>query len=399
MKLLLLIFLLLPALCAAQIRTGADRLVAERLDLVRGKRVGLVTNQTGRLSTGTYLVDTLRTLGVAVTALFGPEHGIRGVAGPGETVNDSVDERTGIPVFSLYGAVSEPSPAMLRRVDVLVYDIQDVGARFYTYISTMALCMDAAARAGIPFIVLDRPNPLGGLLVDGPVLEDSLKSFVGLLPVPVVYGLTIGELARMTNGEGWLPSGKHADLTVVPVAGWQRAMTWRDTDLPWIAPSPNIPSPEAALAYPATCFIEATNLSEGRGTVAPFQLFGAPFVDASRLATALAELHLPGVAWGPAEFVPEASKQQGKTCYGVRMDVTAFSAYRPLTVAAWILRTLSLQCGDRLQVRAPALTRLAGTHDVGQAMCGRLSIDAVVSRWAQKTKEFERRSAPYRLYQ
>ncbi len=394
----LLLLLLLPVLCAAQVRTGADRLAGERLELVRGKRVGLITNQTGCVSSGAYLVDTLRALGVTVTALFGPEHGIRGAAAPGETVSDSVDAGTGIPVFSLYGAATRPSPEMLRRVDVLVYDIQDVGARFYTYISTMALCMDAAASAGIPFIVLDRPNPLGGELVDGPMLEDSLKSFVGLLPIPVVYGLTIGELARMANGEQWLPSGKKADLTVVPLEGWRRSMLWRDTGLSWIAPSPNIPTPEAALAYPATCFIEATNLSEGRGTPAPFQQFGAPFVDAGRLAAALTALHLPGVSWTPAEFTPQSSKQQGKACHGVRLEVTDYSVYRPLTVAAWILRTLSLQCGEGLELRSAALTRLAGTHDLERTTRGQLQIPRAVAVWARDSAVFAARSAPYRLY-
>ncbi|MEK9136788.1 MAG: DUF1343 domain-containing protein, partial [Bacteroidota bacterium] len=227
--------------------------MSKELNLVKGKKVGLITNHTGRLSSGQHLVDTLLAQGISVVALFGPEHGVRGEAAAGEKVGDTIDAKTGIPVFSLYGKTRTPTSDMLRDVDVLVYDIQDVGARFYTYISTMGLCMKAAIESGIPFIVLDRPNPLGGLKVEGPILEDSLKSFVGMYPIPLVYGLTCGELAMMINGEGWLATSAKADLTVVRMEGWTRSMLWDDTGLSWIRPSPNIPTPVTALVYPGTC--------------------------------------------------------------------------------------------------------------------------------------------------
>ena len=390
--------LFLPALCLCQVHTGADVLVEKRLDLLAGKRIGLITNLTGRLSNGVPLVDTLRALGIPVTALFGPEHGIRGTGEAGETVSDSLEAKTGIPVHSLYGATRKPTAAMLRDIDVLVYDIQDVGARFYSYISTMVLCMEAAAEAGLPFIVLDRPDPLGGLLVDGPLMEDSLESFVGMLPIPAVYGLTSGELARMVNGEGWMAGGRRVDLIVVGMEGWRRWMSWRDTGLPWIPPSPNIPSPEAALAYPATCFVEATNISEGRGTDHPFELVGAPFLDPDSLAGALTALEAPGVRWTRASFTPQASKFRNEVCRGVRLEVTAAGHYRPLETGIRLLRAMREQCPSRFQLRTSSLARLAGSTSVGKAVEGWVSIKSVVDAWASGIARFKQRSRCYRLY-
>ncbi len=252
--------------CSAAVKTGADILVERRLDLVKGKQVGLITNHTGRLSTGEFLVDALRARGVHVVALFAPEHGIRGQAQAGASVQNETDSATGIPVYSLYGATTRIQQSMLKGIDLLIYDIQGLPVRFYTYLSTMGLSMEAAAEAGIPFIVLDRPDPLGGQIVDGPIMQDSLKSFVGMYPLPVVYGLTCGELAQMINRERWLSNGVQANLTVVPVEGWTRGMSWGETGLTWYPPSPNIPTAATAFVYPATCFIEGTNLSEGRGT-------------------------------------------------------------------------------------------------------------------------------------
>jgi uncharacterized protein YbbC (DUF1343 family) len=289
--------------CQPRVSTGADVLVAEHLDLLKGKRVGLITNHTGRVSSGEFLVDVLLGKKINVVALFGPEHGIRGEAAAGDAVDDGVDDQTGIAVYSLYGATRKPTPTMLEGVDILMYDIQDVGVRFYTYISTMGLAMEAAAEHGIPFVVVDRPNPIGGLKLDGPVLIDSLRSFVGMYPIPVAYGLTCGELAVMIKSEGWLDLAK-LDLTVIWMEGWKRTMLWDDTGCPWVRPSPNIPTPATALVYPATCFIEATNVSEGRGTERPFHFIGAPFIDGGTLSGKLNALRLPGVRFSPTEFTP-----------------------------------------------------------------------------------------------
>lgn len=251
------------------VKLGNDVLVERHLQLLEGKRVGLIVNHTARLSSGQYLVDMLVQRGIVIVALFGPEHGIRGEGLAGEKISDTKDEKTGIPIYSLYGKTRKPTAEMLANVDMLVYDIQDVGVRFYTYISTMGLCMAAAAEKGIPFIVLDRPNPLGGEKVDGPILDDSLKSFVGMYPIPIVYGLTCGELAKMINAEGWFATKESGllnrlkcNLTVITMEGWKRKMPWGDTGLEWVPPSPNIKSAQTALVYPMTCLIEATNISE-----------------------------------------------------------------------------------------------------------------------------------------
>lgn len=383
---------------AEPVRVGADILVRDRLAVLQTKRVGIITNHTGRLSNGTPLVDTLVARGIRVTALFGPEHGIRGAAAAGEKLADARDPATGIPVYSLYGAVRKPTAAMLANVDLLLYDIQDVGVRFYTYISTMALAMEAAAERGIPFVVLDRPNPLGGTLTDGPVRVDSLTSFVGHLPVPVVYGLTCGELARMIAGEGWLAGGVRPDLTVIPMEGWERRMLWTDTGLPWPRPSPNLPTFHCALIYPATCFIEATALSEGRGTDAPFRMVGAPFVDGALLATRLQGHALPGVQWSPVRFTPRSSKHAKVSCGGIRGDVTDPAAFRPMLTALTLLSEIRKAYPAEIGVRPGAMNRLMGSTVPYAELAGGRSPGAIPPLWQEETARFEARAAHYRLY-
>ncbi len=377
---------------------GADVLLAERMDLLRGKRVGLITNQTGRLAAGEFLLDALIGRGVRVTALFGPEHGIRGAEGAGEPVPDSVDAKTHIPVYSLYGRIRKPTPAMLKDVDILLYDIQDVGARFYTYLSTLGLCMESAAEKGIPFVVLDRPNPLGGILTDGPVLPDSLRSFVGMFPVPVIYGLTIGELAAMANREGWLAGGVHADLTVVPMEGWKRSMLWGDTGLPWVPPSPNIRSPQAALVYPATCYLEGTNISEGRGTKEPFQTIGAPFIDGVRLAGLISSLHLPGVSAVDSRFTPGSSKFKGCACSGIRLEFSMSDSLRPVLVGLQILSILTTECGDSLVVNRRGLSRLLGDPGALDLVRGGTGPAIIARRWDAERRNFAAKSSAYYIY-
>jgi uncharacterized protein YbbC (DUF1343 family) len=348
-----------PAITQPVVSTGADLLVSKHLGLLKGKKVGMIINHTSRLQSGVFLLDTLQKSGIVVTALFGPEHGIRGVAAAGEHLSDSVDSVSGVQVFSLYGKHSKPTAEMLRNVDILLYDIQDVGARFYTYISTLKLCMDAAAEHGIPFVVLDRPNPLGGQ-VDGPLLEDSLRSFVGIGPIPVVYGMTCGELASFMNGTGWLSEGRKADLKVIWLEGWNTKMDWSATGLPWVAPSPNIPTPESAIAYPATCFIEATNVSEGRGSNAPFEQFGAPFINSDDLVQALKKKHIPGVAFAPAQFTPVSSKHAGTLCNGVRMTVTNRSLFRPVYTGLTLISVLLRENPDSVRLNHAWLGKLLG---------------------------------------
>ncbi len=383
---------------AAQVLTGADLLVAERLDLLTGKRVALITNHTGRLSTGEPLADELLRRGIRLVRLFGPEHGIRGLAAAGAGVSDSVDVRTGVPVTSLYGRINKPTPELLKNVDLILYDIQDVGTRFYTYISTMALCMEAAAGSSIPFIVLDRPNPQGGELVDGPVLDDSLRSFVGIAPLPVVYGLTCGELAMVLNGERLLGGGIQVDLTVIPMKGWSRNMIWNDCGFLWVPPSPNLRTAEAALVYPATCLIEATNVSEGRGTENPFLTIGAPFIDGKVLADELGKLGLRGLQFSSTTFVPSGSKFKGQQCRGVSISVTDPGLLQPTKVGLSLLVILrNLYPGD-FQMRKTSFERLFGVRGLyDRIMNGDLTTGDIPDFTSESTA-FRETSIKYRLY-
>jgi uncharacterized protein YbbC (DUF1343 family) len=398
---LLLLLLYLPAhsgFPAPRVKAGDDVLLEKRLDMLRGKRIGLITNQTGRTASGEYLLDALIARNVAVTALFGPEHGIRGTGQAGEAVRDSVDGKTQIPVFSLYGPIRKPTPSMLANVDILLFDIQDVGARFYTYLSTMGLCMEAAAEKGIPFVVLDRPNPLGGRLTDGPVLPDSLRSFVGMFPLPVIYGLTIGELAAMANGEAWLAGGLRVDLTVIPMEGWTRGMLWEDTGLPWVPPSPNIRRPETALVYPATCYMEATNISEGRGTEDPFHIIGAPFIDGREFALVLSAEGLTGLRVREVRFTPASSKYRGVGCSGVRMEFMMSDSLRPVSVGIHIISILERTYGDSLTVNRRGLSRLLGDPEALDLIAAGKSPAFVAARWEPALRAYRDRASKYLIY-
>ena len=396
-----LVVLLLAAAsvgASPRVKVGADVLLERRLDLLQNKRIGLVTNHTGRTSAGEFLVDALIRRGIRVTTIFGPEHGIRGEAGAGDEVKDAVDERTGLTVYSLYGAVRKPTPAMLKNVDLLLYDIQDVGARFYTYISTMGLCMEAAAEQGIEFVVLDRPNPLGGLQTEGPVLPDSLRSFVGAFPVPVVYGLTIGELATLVNEQGWLAQKSKARLTVVPIDGWTRKMRWRDTGLPWVPPSPNIRTPEAALIYPGTCFLEATNLSEGRGTDAPFQIIGGPFLRRDGLASALAQSGIKGMTFRDTSFTPVSSKFEGQLCHGVVIQVQDPDLFNPLLFGLTLLEVLYARAPEYLSVNMRSLSRRLGDSGAYDLIAKGTPVTTVAERWNEPLARFKSVARKYWRY-
>lgn len=259
----------------SKVKTGAEVLIEEHLQELEGKKVGLVMNPTARIG-NTHVLDTLLALDVTISALYAPEHGFRGDAGAGEIIEDGVDQATGIPVYSLYGATKKPTREMLEGIDLLLFDMQDVGARFYTYNSTMKYVIEAAAEIGIEVWILDRPNPAGGEYVAGWVLEEGYESFVGMYPIPVAHGLTLGELALMAEGEGWFDTEQKPNVQVISMSGWARDMKWPDTGLDWFPPSPNLPQFENAYVYLGTCFFEGTTLSEGRGTDSPFMTLGAP---------------------------------------------------------------------------------------------------------------------------
>ena len=309
-----------------RLKLGIERL-AEYRAVFAGKRVGLITNQTGIDSMGTPSA-VLLSRSVQLTTLFSPEHGIQGNEREGATIGHSTDPRTGLTVYSLYGNTKRPTPEMLKDIDVLCFDIQDVGARFYTYISTMAYAMEACAQHKKQFVVFDRPNPIGGA-VEGNMLELEYRSFTGYFPIVQRHGMTVGELALLFNTE----YGIHCNLTVIPMEGWDRETFFDELPLIWVPPSPNIPSPQTALVYAGICLFEGTNLSVGRGTTMPFQYLGAPYIDAYRLAEQLNRLGLKGVYFLPAFFTPSLSLYAGQLCGGVQIAVTDRHSFTPVKTA------------------------------------------------------------------
>ncbi|MEM1093372.1 MAG: DUF1343 domain-containing protein [Bacteroidota bacterium] len=392
------------ALPTVTAETGAAAWYDEGFASLRGQRVGLITNHTGRVDT-LHLADALHAAeGVTLAALFGPEHGLRGDADAGEKVDDGIDDATGAPIYSLYGRTRKPTPTMLTNVDVLVFDIQDVGARFYTYISTMGYAMQAAAEAGLPFVVLDRPNPLGGDLVEGWTLEPEHTSFVGAYPIPVVHGLTVGELAQMIKGEGWLDGLDNLDLTVVPMQGWTRAMRWPDTGLPWMPTSPNIPDFETAQVYAGTCFFEGTTASEGRGTETPFLLVGAPDAPHDAITAALNTAGLAGLTFTSEAFTPRSipgmsanPKLKDRSLNGVRLAVTDATALQPVAAGVHVLHAFYQAQPDDF-LKADWLAKLAGTTQFRMLLLDKATPDAIVASWADDVGRFQALREPYLLY-
>jgi uncharacterized protein YbbC (DUF1343 family) len=387
-----------PSISSEGVRPGIEVLLEDSLHLVRGLRVGLITNQTGIDRAGVSSIDRLASHpDVHLVALFSPEHGIRGAAQAGASIDDDVDEGTGLPIFSLYGATVRPTPEMLEGIEILLFDIQDIGTRYYTYVYTMAYAMEGAGAAGIPFVVLDRPNPLGGLLVQGNVLDPALASFVGLYPIPMRHGMTPGELARLFHDE----FGVQGRLQVVPAEGWIRSMGFAETALPWRPPSPNMPNLESALHYPGTCLFEGTNLSVGRGTDRAFQWIGAPWLDGIELARRMTALLLPGVAFHPARFTPSApgdGKFDGVEVGGVRLEVTDPAAYDPAQTGVALLVEARRLSGDRWAWADDHFDRLAGTHRLRIGVEEGRSWTELVSEWEAQLEDFEEIRRPFLLY-
>ena len=382
----------------AAVRLGIDN-VGEHKELFTGKRVGIVANHTSFNSGGKYIVDVLREMeNVRVVALFSPEHGLQGTEEEGKKLDSQSDPKYGLPVYSLYGRVTKPTAEMLAGVDVLVFDIQDVGARFYTYLYTMSLAMEAAAENGKRFVVLDRPNPVNGLQVEGKVLNPQSSSLVGLYPIPVRYGMTIGELARMINSEGWLAGGIKADLTVVPMTGWRRRMWHDQTGLTFIKPSPNMPDVDTAALYPGLCLLEGTNISEARGTSMPFRQFGAPWIDAASLCTRLNELRLPGLRFETTSFTPTYSKFKDQLCHGVRIVITDRAALEPFWAGVQIVNVLFRMNSGRFEWHAAHFDHLCGTDTIREAIAAQSPLDSLKSRWNDECQAFQRNRQKFLAY-
>ncbi|MEQ1688170.1 MAG: DUF1343 domain-containing protein [Sphingopyxis sp.] len=353
---LTLLFAAAPA-AAEPLMLGIDVLLSERGEELAGKHIGLVTNAAAIDGDYRSTLDRLaEASGVHLVALFGPEHGVRGDAQAGAHIADAHDAATGLPVYSLYGATREPSAAMLAGIDLIIIDLPDVGARTYTYAATVIGVLRAAQRAAIAVMLLDRPNPIGGVTVEGPMLDPAFASFVGPFPMPMRHGMTMGELARLFNTE--LAIG--AELHLVSMRGWQRS---DGAAGPWVPPSPNLPTRDSALAYPGMVLVEGTNLSEGRGTTRPFEMIGAPYIDPAALAAAMNARRLPGVRFRGLWFTPTSSKYAGTRVGGVQVHVTDRSAYRPVHTAVALLQVVAQAYPDDFRIEGdnPAFfERLAG---------------------------------------
>lgn len=382
----------------AGVLTGLDVLLRDGPGPLAGRRAGLITNHTGTDRSGASGIDLLHAHpDIELVALFSPEHAITGRAEAGERIDDAIDPRTGLPIRSLYGETRKPTAAMLEDIDVLVFDIQDIGTRYYTYVWTMTLAMQAAAEHGRDFVVLDRPNPIGGALVQGNVLDPAFATFVGLYPVPMRHGLTPGELARLVNDQ----FGIGARLTVVPMAGWTRD-TWYDgTELPWTPPSPNMPHLESAAHYAGTCLFEGTNLSVGRGTPDAFRQIGAPWLDHAELVRRLDARAIAGVRFDTVTFTPASpgdGRHDGVAVRGVRLTVTDRATYDPVHAALATMVEIQRLHADSLTFRTAHFDRLAGTDAVRLALLRGADVHEITAGWDQQIEAFRALRRPYLLY-
>jgi uncharacterized protein YbbC (DUF1343 family) len=384
------------------VNLGLEIFLAEPHEHLAGRRVGLVASPS---SVDAELTSTVERLhqhpDVKLVALFGPEHGLRGEAQAGETVSTYTDRSTNLPVYSLYGDTKKPTPEMLEDVDVLIFDMQDGGVRFYTYLATLAYVMQAAAEADISVIVLDRPTPINGVDVEGPVLENGYESFVGPYPLPIRYGMTMGEIAGLFNRA----FGIGCDLQVVQMTGWTREMWFDETGLPFVPPSPNLPTLSALTFYPGTCLVEGTNISEGRGTTKPFEYIGAPWIDAEALARRLNQLHLPGMRFRPVYFVPTFSKHQGQSCQGVHVHVLDRNQFRTVVTGLHILAAIQAVYPDQFRWRDPwnpgghyPIDLLSGGTLVREHLDASQPVPDLVNSWQENLQRFCELREDFLLY-
>ncbi|MBX3295616.1 MAG: DUF1343 domain-containing protein [Acidobacteria bacterium] len=388
-----------------RVRPGIEVLLNHRIDLLQGQRVGLVCNQATVLPDLRHAADVFfEHPEIELTALFGPQHGIRGDVQDNMIETDhTVDKRTGLPIYSLYSETREPTDAMLENVDTIVFDLQDVGCRIYTFVYTMANCMRAAKRIGKRIVVCDRPNPIGGNAIEGNITEHDFKSFVGQFEIPTRHGMTTGELARMFNEH----FGIGCELEVVTMQGWRRDMWGDETGLAWVLPSPNIPTVDSCVVFPATVHIEGTEMSEGRGTTKPFELNGAPFIDAYDWAAALDSYSFPGVAFRQTNFIPTFQKCAGQLCGGVQIHVTDREAFTPVIVGIAMIKTAYDLYTEHFEWKKDPYEYVfdqnpfdvvCGTDKIRKAIESGASLKEIENSWADGLKDFAEARRAYLLY-
>lgn len=403
---LILIIILSSAVFSQEVLSGADVLLNQHQELLNRKRIGIVTNHTAVLKNGTHLVDALIKIeGINVTTLFGPEHGIRGAAPAGVHVQSGIDDATKLPVYSLYGQTKKPTAEMLKDVDILIFDIQDVGARFYTYISTLFYTIEAGCEFNIPIIVLDRPNPISGLWVDGPVRNNQLKSFVGIAPIPIIHGMTIGELANYFLGEGLIKANPSAPLTVIKISNWKREMFFDETNLTWTNPSPNIPNFETALVYPGTCLIEGTNISEGRGTFEPFVTIGSPFINADDVIREFKKYGHAGIKLSKVTFTPQEipnmaakPKFSGVKCNGIKITVSDRNELKPVEFGITLISILNKLYKSKFEFKTKSFDLLAGNSSIRLQIENGIEPALIISSYKKELEDFKLIRNKYLLY-
>ena len=383
--------------------TGLDR-ISEYESMFTGKKIGVVTNHTAYNIKDQHIIDVFREMqNVEVVALFGPEHGIKGDEAAGEKISNGFLGK--IPVYSLYGKIRKPTPEMLANCDMLVFDIQDIGARYYTYISTMALAMEAAAENNISFIVLDRPNPINGVSIEGNLLEKEFATFVGMFPVPVRHGLTVGEYAKMINGEKWLEKGVPVDLTVIKMQGWKRDMWYDETGLKWRAPSPNIPDLQVATIYPGSCLFEGTNISEGRGTYQPFLKIGAPWFNENTFISVNKILDIPGALFAPISFTPKSiagmsvnPKFKNIAVQGLQIAIKDRDALNAYMAGIELVKFFYGQQKEKFEWRERHFDRLCGTNKIRESIIAGTPLSEINEWCKQGVSTFLRQREKYLLY-
>ena len=406
-----LLFFLTTFSCCQQsqelktVNFGDEIFIEKHLDIVKGRQVGIVTNQTGVLSNGVSIIDTLVKLGINVTAIFSLEHGFIGNFAAGENIENYTDKKTGIPVYSLYGWNKKPTKESFENIEIILFDVQDIGARFYTYISTLFYVLQSAAENRVKVIILDRPNPIGGNYVDGPVLDTNFSSFIGIAPLPVTHGLTVGEVANLFVGENYISSKENPSLEVIKCEGWKRSYFWDNFSENWIPTSPNIPDFKTAFVYPGTCFLEGTNISEGRGTDSPFLTIGAPFIDPKLLIDKLNSNKIEGVKFTRISFTPEDIQGKSRNtkyrqiqCNGIRTCITNEEKFKSVQFGVYLLSALIKLYPEQFKFEKNRFDLLAGKEKLRKQLLEGVDPVKIINGWQDDLDKFQSIRKKYLLY-